>query len=277
MCELMALSFARPLSADFSVREFAGRDEQNADGWGLAWYPDQSLARIKEPVSWRASQHTGFLETYHAIASSIYIAHVRHKTVGGTPTHADTHPFSREWGGREYCFAHNGTLIGLPGKTPLGRYRPIGTTDSEYAFCHLLDRLAERGRHLEEPADWQWLHRRLTTLNEFGKLNCLFSDGRRLFCYFDSAGHKGLTFRKVHIRSHEMRRFEDSELQIDLEDNSINHGFVVATHPLSRSGWHSFHPGELIVFSEGATCYSSHRSADGQVMQPAASVAVETA
>ena len=32
MCELMGMSFAKPVSADFSIGEFAKRDEQNADG-----------------------------------------------------------------------------------------------------------------------------------------------------------------------------------------------------------------------------------------------------
>jgi glutamine amidotransferase len=259
MCELMGLCFARPLSADFSVRAFAGRDEQNADGWGLAWYPDQSLAMIKEPISWRASQHTDFLEKYHAISSSIYIAHVRHKTVGGPATHADTHPFAREWGGREYCFAHNGTLVDLARGAPLGRFLPLGGTDSEHAFCHLLDQVARRGRHLDDVDDWNWLGRELLRLNERGKLNCLLSDGRHLFCYFDRAGHKGLSFRKVPIRSHQVRRFEDVEMQIDLAGEAINHGLAVATHPLSDAGWHSFHCGELMVLAEGAICFSNHR------------------
>src|SRR5438105_4098107 len=124
MCELMALCFARPISADFSIREFARRSEENADGWGLAWYPDRSLALVKEPVKWRESAHTGFLESYPALRSQIYIAHVRYKTTGAEPTHADTHPFARELGGREYCFAHNGTIEGYQ-ELPLGRYRPV--------------------------------------------------------------------------------------------------------------------------------------------------------
>ena len=55
MCELMAMSFAEPIAADFSIREFAHRGEENADGWGLAWYPDRSLAIVKEPVRWGSS------------------------------------------------------------------------------------------------------------------------------------------------------------------------------------------------------------------------------
>src|SRR5437867_4135652 len=110
MCELLGLSFAAPISADFSMRAFEERDEENPHGWGLAWYPDQSLAIVKEPIEWGKSQHSDFLESYQHLQSRIYIGHVRHKTTGGAPTHADTHPFGRELAGREFCFAHNGTL-----------------------------------------------------------------------------------------------------------------------------------------------------------------------
>jgi predicted glutamine amidotransferase len=63
MCELMGLSFAKPIAADFSIRVFALRAAENADGWGLAWYPDRSLALVKEPLDWRTSAHSRFLET----------------------------------------------------------------------------------------------------------------------------------------------------------------------------------------------------------------------
>src|SRR5215210_7004004 len=110
MCELMAMCFETPVSAYFSIREFALRGEENADGWGLGWYPDRSLARVKEPIRWQASGYTGFLESYSGLLSPLYIAHVRYRTTGGEPTLADTQPFMRERRGREYCFGHNGTV-----------------------------------------------------------------------------------------------------------------------------------------------------------------------
>lgn len=258
MCELMGLCFARPVSAEFSIREFAGRDAENADGWGLAWYPDHSVALAKEPIPWRSSQHVGFLETYHALRSSIYVAHVRHKTMGGANKHADTHPFVRELDGREYCFAHNGTLLGLT-TYPLGRFRPLGDTDSEYAFCYLLELLAREEQSLADPASWRWLHEKLSSLNRLGKLNCLLSDGVRLFCYHDMAGHKGLNIRKILIGNDQLRSLSDSELHVDLAAASQNQGHAVATHPLSATGWHKFIPGELIVLEGGAMVHSSHR------------------
>lgn len=267
MCELMGLSFARPISADFSIREFASRGAENADGWGLAWYPDLAVAVVKEPVRWGQTSYTNFLETYPGLRSSIYIAHVRRLTVG-EPTYANTHPFARELNGHDYCFAHNGTLRGRIWELPLGRYRPVGRTDSEHAFCHLLEAIAQRGR-LAAVEDWPWLHAELARLNELGPLNCLLSDGQRLFCYHDQAGYKGLTFRKVHLRDGQTRRFADGDWKIDLAEDAINHGFVVATHALSSRGWQRFLPGELIVLESGVVAFSSHRGpSDGVFIPP---------
>jgi glutamine amidotransferase len=257
MCELLGLSFAQPISADFSMREFELHDEENPDGWGLAWYPDQSLAIAKEPVEWGASTYSGFLESYHGLRSHIYIGHVRHRTRGGPPTHADTHPFGRELGGREYCFAHNGTLEWPEGKLTLGRYRPIGNTDSEHMFCHLLDDIAGRANQLTTPQSWAWLHEKLTDLNRWGRINCLLADGQRLFCYHDAAGWKGLTIREVYVQDCEKRFFADPQVQLDLKSPSVNHGYVVATRPLSPSGWHNFLPGELMVLENGVARFSS--------------------
>ncbi len=259
MCELMGLSFAHAISADFSIREFGRRGEENADGWGLGWYPDRSLALVKEPVRWQASQYTGFLESYQRLRSPLYIAHVRHKTIGGPPTHADTQPFVRELRGHEYCFAHNGTLAGFAALS-LGRYRPVGGTDSEHLFCHLLEAVARREAALGDAAAWHWLHQQLAALNAGGTMNLLLSDGQRLFCYHDARGHKGLALRPVGIAHHETRRFEDAELRIDLDGKAANHGFVVASRPLSAQGWQPFQHGELVVLERGQLRYSSHRS-----------------
>ena len=37
----------QPIFAGFSFNEFGRLSKENADGWGLAWYPDRSLAMIK--------------------------------------------------------------------------------------------------------------------------------------------------------------------------------------------------------------------------------------
>ncbi len=235
MCELMAMSFDEPVSADFSLGLFAARGEENPDGWGLGWYPDQSLALVKEPLKWGESRTAGFLQAHPTILSRTFLAHVRHKTMGGSPTHADTHPFRRELDGREYCFAHNGTLDGPAWDLPLGRFRPLGATDSERYLLPPVGRRSPTGAAgWIGVADWRWLHESLGRANALGKLNVLFSDGRRLFVYHDLNGWKGLNFRKVRVRAGQRRHFEDDDLAVAVEGEegqADNHGFVVATCP----------------------------------------------
>jgi glutamine amidotransferase len=256
MCELMGLSFESPVQSSFSFHPFAMRSRENADGWGLAWYPDRSLAFVKEPLSWSESLHARFVEQYEGIRSSLYIAHVRKKTVGSR-TYADTHPFHREFGGREYCFVHNGTITDAH-DLPLGRFLPMGNTDSECLFCHLLARLQERDRHLDEPADWRWLHATLGELNAHGKLNCLMSDGVRLFGYHDQRGWKSMKIRKLGTRNGRPRHLGDESVEVDLNGSDDNHGVVLASKALDNFVWHPLCVGELVVLEGSRLRFSSH-------------------
>jgi len=258
MCELMAFNFAKPIEAEFSIREFGRRDKENADGWGLAWYPDESVAVIKEAISWQSSEHTRFLETYSAARSSTVIAHVRHLTTG-RPVHADTHPFTRELHGLDYCFAHNGTLPHA-WDLPLSDFRPVGRTDSEAFFCHLLGVLSGWNKGLACPDNWPRLHRTVQHINQGGKLNFLLTDGKTIVCYHDLGGWKGLHTKQVLVHRDERPRFQDAEVRVKMGSQPVNMGVVVATTPLSRRGWQSLERGEMIVLREGALCFSSHHS-----------------
>ncbi|MDZ4689192.1 MAG: class II glutamine amidotransferase, partial [Planctomycetaceae bacterium] len=226
-------------------------------GWGLAWYPDRSAALVKEALDWRASGYSKFLESYARLQSAIYIAHVRHRSTGGPPTYADTHPFDRELDGRHFCFAHNGTIRDYA-ELPLGRHQPLGGTDSERLFCHLLALMESRQSDLKAPDDWAWLHDSLQRLNERGTINCLLSDGRRLFCYHDQTAWKGLSYRQLRFNQGDEHRLEDSTLGLEIDSDVYNSGYVIATCPLSESGWTSFVPGQLLVLEQGSVVLSTH-------------------
>ena len=252
----------RAVSAEISIHAFGQRGEENADGWGLAWYPDQSLALVKEPVKWGMSGYTRFLETYKHLRSAIYLAHVRHRTTGGEPTHADTHPFSREWEGREYCFAYRAIVAGYTTALPLGRFRPIGGTDSEHLFCWLLGRLADDGNRLESPVEWQELESLLRAANELGRLNCLLSDGQRLYAYRDLRRWKGLTFRVARLVRKPTRHMEDATVQVDLEAEAPTLGVVVATSPLNDDPWRAIEPANCLSSNPGGS--STGRASNGR-------------
>ena len=256
MCELLGMIFNQPVKPTLSFRGFRHRGESNPHGWGLAYYPDKSVQVIKEPIKASGSSLSEFIKNYPQIKSKIFISHVRYTSVG-SKSHKNTHPFQRELHGKEFVFAHNGTLHNYRG-LPIGRFTPIGETDSEYVFCHILNCIEERNINRWTAEHFTWLWNQLKTVNNKGNFNCVFSDGEYLFCYHDKGGYNGLCFvqRKAPF---DTVRLEDEDFEINLSEEKIpsQKGFIIATRPLTNERWESFHAGELIVFRDGNIIFSS--------------------
>lgn len=135
MCELLALNFNRPVTPDISLRAFRLRGMDNPDGWGLAYYADESVQVFKEPICCARSELSRFLCNYDSVRSQVIIGHVRKQMPGeGTVGRRNTHPYTRELYGRDYIFAHNGTLTGDYQAMDTGRFLPVGTSDTEHVF-----------------------------------------------------------------------------------------------------------------------------------------------
>lgn len=258
MCELLGMAFNQPVKPTLSFRGFRHRGESNPHGWGLAYYPDESVQVIKEPIKAGRSPLYEFIKNYPEIKSKIIIAHVRY-TSGTSITHKNTHPFQRELNGKEFVFAHNGTLHNYRG-LETKRFIPVGETDSEYAFCHILNSIEKQHINLNcwTTKDFNWFHTKLEEINNHGSFNCLFSDGEYLFCYYDKNGYNGLCFVQriapfttVHLID------EDFEINLAEEKDRSQKGFIVATKRLTDERWDNFHPAELIVFRNGDIVFSS--------------------
>ena len=196
------------------------------------------------------------MQGYNLIRSGIIMSHVRY-TSKGEVAHRNTPPFQREWDGREYVFAHNGTLhaeFNLEDR----RYRPVGETDSEMAFCHIMNQISENGIKFRDETEYTWLLNLLQDINQYGSFNCLLSDGRHLFCYHDRDGYKGLY--QLHRRApYDKVKLRDNDYEIDLahEKRPSQEGYITASNPLTDEEWERFQEGELRVYREGKLVYSS--------------------
>ncbi|HEX3013668.1 MAG TPA: class II glutamine amidotransferase, partial [Methanobacterium sp.] len=156
MCELLGLSFNTPVRPNLSFKGFRIRGETNPDGWGIAFYPDKSAQVIKEPLEAEKSLLSEFIELYPKIKSKTFIAHVRLNSTA-PPAHMNTHPFGRELNGTNFIFAHNGTLTDYEADFDKSTFKPIGKTDSEAAFCHLLNRIKDEKIKFFDKSDYEWL------------------------------------------------------------------------------------------------------------------------
>ena len=184
MCELLGMECNVPTDIVFSfsgLRQRGGKTAPHADGWGLAFYEGRATRVFLEPEAACHSPLASFLSG-HPIKTLLAIGHVRRRTRGPT-TLANTHPFVRELWGRPWSFAHNGQLRGVK-KLALGSFRPIGTTDSEHAFCWMLDQLRERWATAPSSGALQTAIEELAgELADLGVFNMLLADGRSMFAY----------------------------------------------------------------------------------------------
>ncbi len=260
MCELLGLSFNLETTPSLSFRGFRKRGKKNPNGWGLAFYPDNSAQIIKEPLTSSSSMLSKFLSDYDVVISKIIIGHVRRSSHGIT-THRNTHPFDRELDGKHYVFAHNGTLHSYRELGTLEHFKPLGETNSEYSFCYLRNRFISDQRLSQNNLDFDWLLQKLKVINEKGTFNCIFSDGNYLFCYHDKAGHNGLYYLRREPPFGSVR-LKDDDWEVNLSETKQHnqHGYVIATQPLTNEHWHNFEQGELIIFQNGRIIYSSRRS-----------------
>lgn len=257
MCQLLGLNFNEPVKIDLSFRGFRHRGEANPDGWGLAYFIKNSSKIIKEETSAADSDVAEELMNKNLI-SKIFISHVRFASKGNIK-YNNTHPFKGTLFGKEFIFAHNGTLYGFSEHLPIKDYLPQGETDSEHAFCYILQRLKDENIKEWDQNSFQLLNEIFSEINELGRFNCLMSDGEHLFSYFDKSGYNGLVY--VHRKAPFQRvRLEDEDYEIDLAEQKDpkQKGYIIATSPLTNESWTNFNPGSLMIFKDGEIVFESH-------------------
>ena len=185
MCELLGMSANVPTDICFSfsgLMQRGGRTGPHRDGWGICMYEGHGARSFHDPRPSVASEIAQLIGR-HSIRSRIIISHIRRANRGRVCLE-NTPPFSRELWGRAWAFAHNGQLRGIK-RRPLGHYTPIGTTDSEHAFCWMLDRIRERyPRPPRAPGALARLLESLAAdLATLGPFNILLSDARQLYAF----------------------------------------------------------------------------------------------
>ena len=268
MCELLGMSANVPTDIRFSFAALARRGGEtgpHADGWGIAFYEGRGCRCFHDPEPSARSELAKLLRRY-PIKSRIVVAHVR-KANRGRVSLENTHPFSRELWGRRWTFAHNGQLKGVK-RLKLGRFEPVGTTDSEHAFCWILSQLQER---FPKPPRSATLEAAIAEyaqiLSERGVFNMLLTDSRALYAHCG----KRLCYltRRAPFGSATLM---DEDLTADFSQVTTPGDIVsiVATRPLTRDEtWTTMRPGEFVVFRGGVASVSP-RMARGRSRMAAA-------
>ncbi|HEV8311904.1 MAG TPA: class II glutamine amidotransferase [Burkholderiaceae bacterium] len=248
MCQLLGMNANTPTDVMFSFTGLATRAEEHKDGFGIAFFEGAGLRLLVDHHSARISPVAELVKRY-PIKSDNVIAHIRKATQGRVALQ-NTHPFVRELWGRYWVFAHNGDLKGFHPRLH-GAFRPVGDTDSEHAFCWLMQELAKAHASVPGVDELSATLRELVPqVARHGNFNLLLSNGEALWAHASTRLH-------YLLRRHPFGRatLHDEDVTVDFSrDTTPNDRVaVVATEPLTdNEAWTPFAPGELRVFVGGA-------------------------
>jgi len=252
MCQLLGMNCATPTDITFSFRGFsqrAGITSDHSDGFGIAFFEDKACRLFVDNQSAVESPIAELVRNY-PIKSRNVIAHIR-KATQGKINLENSHPFSRELWGRQWIFAHNGDLKDfLPELS--GRFTPVGNTDSERAFCYLLDQLVKCFGYDEPKLDqvFDLLADISPSIAEHGTFNFCLSNGQALFTYATT---------KLHwlVREYPFKPAQLIDIEVEVDFSQVttpeDRVAVITTEPLTQNEeWTAFQEGEMILFRDGA-------------------------
>jgi predicted glutamine amidotransferase len=259
MCELLAVSARFPTTVKLSLDELArhgGGTGPHRDGWGVVLADEGDAVVIREAQAAHDSPWIQFLDA-RAPRTNLAIAHVR-KATHGARTLRNTQPFTRELGGQLHVFAHNGMLDAIDRNARFAprRFRPIGETDSEVAFCALLERLSplwENGANeddrLREIAGFA------ADLRALGPANFLYANGDTVIAH----GHERkqndgvIASPGLHVLCRSCSATSDAVpfAGVSIDPEALQEVAVVASVPLSNEPWSPLESGEIVVLRGG--------------------------
>lgn len=280
MCQLLGMNCNTPTDIGFSFsgfRQRGGNTDRHEDGFGIAFFEKSSCEsqnggnsatglRVFHDNRPSHLSPVADLVNHYPIKAMNVIAHIR-KATQGQNCLANTHPFVREVWGEQWVFAHNGQM----NKAFVERCRrlqdngnavhcqPVGTTDSEVAFCYLINRL--KSTFKSRPDDkvlFNFLTTQCRYLSANGLFNCLLSNGTWQLAYAGS-----LLFYLTRQAPFGEAKLSDEDLSINFSDVTTDNDRVtiLVTVPLTQNEkWQQLAVNECLIFQDGAVIHQDSPS-----------------
>lgn len=251
MCELLGMSANVPTDICFSFKglvQRGGKTGPHRDGWGITFYEGKGCRTFKDPQPSCQSKIAELVLQY-PIKSCAVISHIRQANRGGVSLE-NTHPFTRELWGQYWTFAHNGQLTDHQALLT-GRHRAVGQTDSEWAFCWLLNQMEQQ--FPAGPTNWLEMWRYVAqccdSLRSLGVFNMLLSNSEYVMAYCSNHLY-WITRRAPFGRA----TLLDEQVEINFQEETTPNDVVsvIATQPLTgNESWQRMKPGQFALFHLG--------------------------
>lgn len=251
MCQLLSMNCNVPTDIRFSFEGFrrrGGLTDDHKDGFGIAFFEKRGGVRLFQDDKPSADSLVARLVQEYQIKSENVIAHIRKATQGQVQL-ANTHPFCRELWGEYWVFAHNGDLKNYSfagGEF----YTPVGQTDSEQAFCFLLEHLKTKfSKKPDQDVIFAEISQLAKEIRTYGTFNFILSNGEWMIVHCSTLLH--YIIRQAPFGE---AKLVDEDISIDFsKETTINDRVaIIATTPLTcNENWIKISPNSLLLFQHG--------------------------
>ncbi|AKT38473.1 class II glutamine amidotransferase [Chondromyces crocatus] len=274
MPNLLALSFEGTLAPSVDL-VCLRPGHKPPDGWGIGYYAgsERSATVLKEPAPPQGSIRSELVKAWEHLESSLFVLHIRAATWGSV-NDANTQPFSRSWAGRDWLFAHSGSFRDRLVREEKTLFEPVGSTDTEFIFCKLMNWMVEQGVRSLGEIDPAVLREWFASMNDYGGLTSVLTDGQDLVVYADRRG-EGEAYMLEVLPPYDHLAFGDDQLGLDLSGRGVpaRKGVIVSSEKLRmppgfRGEWKRIPPGDLIRVRQGAVMAEVGASRDLGSVRP---------
>ena len=260
--DIVLINFDAPSSPSIDINLSENTAGSNSLGWGLGWYPgnQSSSMVIKDPAARTTQVFTDSLTDWSNFRSNIFFCKIRGAESGYNQS--ETQPFTRSFAGADWLFMHNGDLDKNElTKVYTGDSRllePVGTTDSELAFCNLLARMEKNGSRSLSDVDpveiLSWFQR----FDQFGSADMYLTDGQSVVCFHGTQSPKPLRYSRL-IPPNNLQSLSSSAVSIKVDNSydTFRSALVVSSSQFSSGNWTSMQPGQMIISNRGKIVWDS--------------------
>lgn len=260
--DIVLINFDAPSSPSIDINLSENTAGSHSLGWGLGWYPGNQASSmvIKDPAARSTQVFTDSLTDWSNFRSHIFFCKIRGAESGYNQS--ETQPFTRSFAGADWLFMHNGDLD----KTELTKVytgdsrllEPVGTTDSELAFCNLLARMEKNGsRSLSEvdPVEiLSWFQR----FDKFGSADMYLTDGQTVCCFQGTQSPRPLHYcRLIPPNNQPSVRSPAVNITLDNSHDTFRTALIVTSAQFSTGHWTPMEPGQMIMSNRGAITWDS--------------------
>jgi len=184
-------------------------------GWGIALLDGNAPFLFKEGQAAHESFNAKWFAKGTKLTASTAIFHLRYASKGAVADR-NAHPFVQD----SWAFAHNGTVKPEANGIKPVKFNPTGETDSEIAFCYLMERLSGQKQSKQDK-----IIKSVADQIGYG-FNFLLGKQDILYAYW--SGYNSLYYLSIPKAGH-----------------------IVSTVPLSGNEWMPFEKGQLMKFQGG--------------------------